>query len=68
MTLEQVKRRIAQLRESINLHNYHYYVLDDPVLPDSEYDRLLRELVLLETEHPEMITAESPTQRVGARP
>ena len=68
MALEQVKRHIAELRESINLHNYHYYVLDDPAIPDAGYDRLMRELVRLETAHPELITPESPTQRVGAQP
>jgi DNA ligase (NAD+) len=58
--------RINTLRENINYHNYRYYVLDDPEIPDSGYDRLLRELEILEQQHPEFITADSPTQRVGA--
>ena len=65
---EGVKAQIGQLRQQINYHNYRYYVLDDPEIPDSEYDRLLRELQALEAEHPELITPDSPTQRVGAQP
>ncbi|WP_371229088.1 NAD-dependent DNA ligase LigA [Pseudomonas sp. QE6] len=57
--------RIAQLRSELDDHNYRYYVLDEPSVPDAEYDRLFRELKSLETEHPELITPESPTQRVG---
>lgn len=63
-----IKQRIAKLREQINRHNYLYYVLDAPEIPDSEYDRLLRELEQLEQQHPELIVPESPTQRVGAAP
>ncbi len=63
-----IPERIEKLREQINRHNYQYYVLDDPLIPDSEYDRLLRELQALESEHPELVTPDSPTQRVGARP
>ncbi|MCB4811806.1 NAD-dependent DNA ligase LigA [Methylovorus menthalis] len=59
---------IRQLREQINLYNYQYYVLDDPSVPDSEYDRLFRELQALEQAHPELLTPDSPTQRVGASP
>jgi DNA ligase (NAD+) len=62
------KKRIQQLREQINEHNYRYYVLDAPVIADAEYDRLLRELQSLEAAHPELITPDSPTQRVGAEP
>lgn len=62
------KRRAAELREQINLHNYRYYVLDDPQIPDSEYDRLMRELQALEGEHPDLVDPRSPTQRVGAQP
>ncbi len=61
-------QRAVKLREQIDHHNYRYYVLDDPEIPDSEYDRLLRELQELESRHPELITADSPTQRVGAEP
>ena len=57
--------RIAQLRSELDDHNYRYYVLDEPSVPDAEYDRLFRELKALETEHPELVTPESPTQRVG---
>lgn len=58
----------AQLRQQLNYHNHRYYVLDDPELPDAEYDRMLRRLQQLETEHPELLTADSPTQRVGGAP
>ena len=61
-------RRVAELREQINHHNYRYYVLDDTEVNDSEYDRLMVELRGLEEEHPSLVTAESPTQRVGANP
>lgn len=60
--------RIAKLRDEINYHNHRYYVLDAPVISDAEYDRLLRELQQLEAAHPELITPDSPTQRVGAKP
>ncbi len=60
--------RAAELRETIDYHNYRYHVLDDHEIPDSEYDRLMRELVALETAHPELRTPDSPTRRVGARP
>ncbi|MFQ6614316.1 MAG: NAD-dependent DNA ligase LigA, partial [Fidelibacterota bacterium] len=62
------ERRVAELRRAINDHNYRYYVLDDPVISDQEYDRLMRELEALETENPQLITEDSPTQRVGAAP
>jgi DNA ligase (NAD+) len=64
----EVKDRAAALRQEIEGHNYRYYVLDEPSVPDAEYDRLLRELQALESEHPQLITPESPTQRVGAQP
>ena len=60
--------RLKTLREQIRHHNYRYYVLDDPEVPDAEYDRLMRELQVLETAHPDLITPDSPTQRVGAAP
>ncbi len=59
---------IDQLRKQLNLHNYRYYVLDEPSIPDAEYDRLMQRLKQLEQQHPELITPDSPTQRVGARP
>ncbi len=58
-------QRIAALRAELDEHNYRYYVLDEPSVPDAEYDRLFRELQALEAEHPELVTPESPTQRVG---
>lgn len=60
--------RIAQLREQIEQHNHRYYVLDDPVISDAEYDRLFRELQALETQHPELISSDTPTLRVGGSP
>ncbi len=63
-----VERRIADLRRRIEAANHRYYVLDDPDLPDAEWDALLRELQQLETAHPELVSANSPTQRVGNRP
>ncbi len=56
------------LREQLELHNYSYHVLDAPQVPDVEYDRLFRELHALESDFPELLTADSPTQRVGAKP
>ncbi len=63
-----IAQRAAELRDNIDYHNYRYYSLDDPLVPDAEYDRLLRELQSLENQYPELITAQSPTQRVGAAP
>ncbi|MFQ6057462.1 MAG: NAD-dependent DNA ligase LigA [Anaerolineae bacterium] len=65
---EDIVKRIAKLREEINYHNYRYYVLDSPVISDAEYDALMRELQELEAAHPELITPDSPTQRVGGQP
>ncbi|MHB8727884.1 MAG: NAD-dependent DNA ligase LigA [Sulfuricaulis sp.] len=62
------RQRAAELRGEINHHNYRYYILDDPVISDAQYDKLLRELQELEAKHPELITPDSPTQRVGAAP
>lgn len=62
------RARAAELRELLDRYNHHYYVLDDPLVPDSEYDQLLRELVELETRHPALRVPESPAQRVGAAP
>lgn len=63
-----VKQRIEQLRSAIREHNYRYYVMDDPIISDAEYDALMRELTALEEAHPELITPDSPTQRVGSEP
>ena len=65
---KQAQARAADLRQQINHHNYRYYVLDDPEVPYSEYDRLMRELQQLEADYPALITRESPTQRVGSEP
>jgi DNA ligase (NAD+) len=66
--MTDVKQRINKLRELINHHNYRYYVLDSPEISDAEYDEFMRELQQLEEAHPELITPDSPTQRVGAAP
>ncbi len=65
---ESSKAEVARLRQELNEHNYHYYVLDAPVITDQAYDRLLRRLQQLEEEFPELVTADSPTQRVGSEP
>ncbi|RLB29297.1 MAG: DNA ligase (NAD(+)) LigA, partial [Deltaproteobacteria bacterium] len=66
--MEDVLKEIESLREEIRHHNYRYYVLDDPEISDAEYDRLFRRLLELEQQHPDLITPDSPTQRVGAEP
>ena len=62
------RQRLETLREQINRHNYLYYVLDAPEVPDAEYDRLFCELQSIESAHPDWVTADSPSQRVGAQP
>ncbi len=64
----EAKNRVEQLRSAINHHNYRYYVLDSPEISDAEYDALMRELKELEAAYPELLTPDSPTQRVGAAP
>lgn len=64
----ELAQRIAELRESINTFNYQYYALDNPTIPDAEYDRLYRDLQALEKQYPSAVTPDSPTQRVGAAP
>jgi len=64
----EIEGRIAQLRDEINYHAYRYHTLDDPVISDAEYDQLMAELRALEEMHPQLITPDSPTQRVGAAP
>lgn len=63
-----IQAQLDRLREQIRFHNYRYHVLDDPEIPDVEYDRLMRQLQALEKEHPSLITPDSPTQRVGDSP
>ncbi|MEW6690232.1 MAG: NAD-dependent DNA ligase LigA [Pseudomonadota bacterium] len=65
---EPIRAKARELRKEIERHNYRYYVLDAPEIPDAEYDRLFRELVALEEAHPGLKSADSPTQRVGAAP
>ena len=64
----EIQARLQKLRDQIHYHNYRYYVLDDPVISDAEFDRLMLELQKLENKYPELITPDSPTQRVGAPP
>jgi len=68
MNLIAIQKQINDLRMQLNDHNYRYYVLDDPLISDSEYDQLFRELQKLETDNPNLITEDSPTHRVGAEP
>jgi DNA ligase (NAD+) len=68
MASRAVARRVADLREQVAHHNYRYHVLDDPEVSDADYDRLFDELKELEEEHPDLVTPDSPTQRVGAAP
>jgi DNA ligase (NAD+) len=68
LKLEDAKKRVQELRQLLNEHNYRYHVLDEPVISDSEYDQLMRELTALEEQFPELITPDSPTQRVGGEP
>jgi DNA ligase (NAD+) len=63
-----IEKKIESLRQTIRIYDYHYYVLDEPLVPDSEYDRCFRELQELEDEHPEYLSVLSPTQRVGVTP
>lgn len=67
MLTDEIACRASALRDQLNYHNHRYYVLDDPEIPDAEYDRLFRELQALETQYPELLTPDSPTQRVGGK-
>ena len=66
--LKQVINRLAQLKRELEQYNYSYYVLDLPTITDGEWDRLFHELLALEMQHPELLTQDSPTQRVGGKP
>lgn len=68
MASTDVLARVTALRREIERHNHAYYVLDAPTIPDAEYDRLFRELQAIEAGHPELVTPDSPTQRVGGKP
>lgn len=65
-SLEALRLEAERLRAELDYHNWRYYVLDDPVIPDGAYDRLMRRLERIEAAHPELRTPDSPTQRVGA--
>jgi DNA ligase (NAD+) len=65
---EKLQAEVARLRDQIDRHNHRYYVLDDPEVTDAEYDQLMRRLEEIEREHPDLLTPDSPTQRVGAKP
>ncbi len=65
---EDIQKKIQQLRKQINFHAHRYYELDDPLIADSEYDQLFQQLLELEELHPELVTPDSPTQRVGGKP
>jgi DNA ligase (NAD+) len=65
---QEVLNRVQELRDQIHYHNHRYYLLDDPVISDAEFDKLLKELTRLEEEYPGLVTPDSPTQRVGAAP
>jgi DNA ligase (NAD+) len=64
----KVRQRTAELHDLLHEHNHRYYVLDDPLITDAEYDRLLRELQVIESDYPELVTPDSPVQRIGAPP
>ncbi|HEU4865634.1 MAG TPA: hypothetical protein VFT76_05245, partial [Actinomycetota bacterium] len=66
--LADAQVRVEELRDQLNYHSYRYYVLDDPEVSDAEYDELTRELASLEERFPELVTPDSPTQRVGISP
>ena len=68
MSKARARRRAAELRKRISYHDYRYYVLDDPEISDSEYDALMKELRRIEDEYPELLTPDSPSRRVGAKP
>src|SRR5579863_810561 len=65
---KDLEKKIEALREKIRHHEYRYFVLDDPEISDAEFDQLMNELKRIEAEHPELITPDSPTQRVGGKP
>src|SRR5512146_2896149 len=68
MPAKDVSAQIEKLRDEIRYHEHRYYVLDGPEISDAEYDRLVNELKALEAAHPELVTPDSPTQRVGGKP
>ena len=65
---ETAQRRLEELYEEIEKHNYHYYVLDQPLISDAQYDALMRELLDLEAKYPDLKREDSPSERVGGEP
>ena len=65
---KEIEKQIESLRDKIRHHEYRYYVLDDPEISDSDFDKLVEQLKKLETERPDLVTPDSPTQRVGGKP
>jgi len=65
---EEIQQEIVELRKNIDHHNWRYYVIDDPEISDARYDTMMRRLEEIEQRYPELITPDSPTQRVGAPP
>src|SRR5690242_21367853 len=65
---KELEKKIESLREKIRHHEYRYYVLDAPEITDAEFDQLINQLKAIESEHPELVTPDSPTQRVGGKP
>ncbi len=68
LSFEEARKRVVELKDALNYHSYRYYVLDDPIISDSEYDLLSRELADLERHYPELLSEDSPTGRVGLKP
>lgn len=68
MSIDDIKQQVMTLKDKIRRYDYHYYVLDDPLVPDAEYDRCMRALQDLETKYPQLLTSDSPTQRIGGTP
>ena len=66
--MSELNKRYISIQERIRSHDYEYYILDEPLISDREYDELFKELKEIEAEHPEWITPESPSQRVGIKP
>lgn len=68
MNIDEIQTQINELKDKIRQYDYHYYVLDEPLVPDAEYDRCFRALQGLENQHPQLLTTDSPTQRVSGTP
>ncbi|WP_227764850.1 NAD-dependent DNA ligase LigA [Zhaonella formicivorans] len=68
MDFLEAKQRVEKLRAELEKHNYHYYVLDSPLISDAQYDSLMRELIAIEEQYPQLLTPDSPSQRVGGKP